>query len=183
MEIHYRNADIGDLDEVCLLVDRAVREMLRLNIRQWDEQYPVRADFEQDIEQRQLFVGTLNGRIVVVFVLNQVCDAEYQNGAWTYDGKDFCVIHRLCVNPSDQNRGIAKNALQYIESSLKERGIFWIRLDVFSKNPYAFRLYDHLGYVRVGTADWRMGSFYLMEKQIAAGKKKGEQKHWKTMRA
>lgn len=46
-------------------------------------------------------------------------------------------MHRLCVNPVFQNRGIAKSALLHIENELKAISIH---------------------------ADWRKGKFYLMEK-------------------
>jgi predicted GNAT family acetyltransferase len=39
-------------------------------------------------------------------------------------------------------------------------------LDAFSLNPFALRLYEKIGYVRVGEANWRKGLFYLYEKKI-----------------
>lgn len=70
------------------------------------------------------------------------------------------------MNPIFQNKGIAKSTLFYIEKQLKEIGIHVIRLDVFSDNPFALRLYNSLGYSKVGHADWRKGKFFLMEKRF-----------------
>ena len=39
-----------------------------------------------------------------------------------------------------------------------------IRLDVFSENPFAQKLYRKNGYVTRGSAEWRKGRFDLMEK-------------------
>lgn len=41
-----------------------------------------------------------------------------------------------------------------------------VRLDIFSQNPHALRLYTKLGYAPVGTVRWRMGDFILMEKKL-----------------
>lgn len=41
-----------------------------------------------------------------------------------------------------------------------------VRLDVFSKNPYAIRLYENNSYEKRGNVCWRKGEFYLMEKKI-----------------
>lgn len=56
--------------------------------------------------------------------------------------------------------------MQFIERKLKKLNIKAIRLDVFSQNPYAINLYTHMGYSKVGYADWRKGRFYLMEKYL-----------------
>lgn len=41
-----------------------------------------------------------------------------------------------------------------------------IRLDVFSQNPFALKLYEKCGYAKTGTVNWRKGIFYLMEKYL-----------------
>lgn len=76
------------------------------------------------------------------------------------------MIHRLCVSPDFQNKGIAQTTLVHIELELKSLGIKAIRLDVFCKNPYAMKLYANSGYHRVGIANWRKGKFLLMEKLL-----------------
>lgn len=166
MDIIYRNADLTDLEEICDLVSRAKENMIEHDILQWDEFYPVEEDFRWDIEKRQLYVGLLEEQIAVICVLNQEYDAEYEEGDWKYTDGPFYVIHRLCVNPAFQNRGIAGHTLLHMEEELKKRGVCSIRLDVFSQNPFALKLYQSLGYCRVGCVDWRKGRFYLMEKQI-----------------
>ena len=162
--LQYRKATLDDLEEVYALVSRAVDVMIRHNILQWDELYPTREDFQDDITNNHLYVGLINERIVVVFALNQECEIEYENGLWKYPDKPYYVLHRLCVHPDFQNHGIAKHTLLHIEAELLKNDIHAIRLDVFSNNPYALRLYDSLNYARVGYANWRKGKFYLLEK-------------------
>ena len=162
--LKYRKAIPSDMEEICNLVHNAVEVMEQHHIFQWDELYPTKEDFQEDIDKGQLYVGLADGQIAVVYTLNQECDKEYENGKWKYKEESFYVVHRLCVNPIFQNKGIARTTLLYIEKQLIEKGIHVIRLDAFSDNPFAIRLYDSLGYSKVGYADWRKGRFLLMEK-------------------
>lgn len=166
MILKYRKAVSSDLKEICRMVRTAVDAMEKNHIFQWDDLYPTKEDFQKDIDEGQLYVGIMNIQIVVVYTLNQKYDKEYENGKWKYEDEPFCIVHRLCVHPAFQNRGIAKSTLLHIEKQLTEMGIHVIRLDVFSNNPFALSLYDFLGYSKVGYADWRKGKFFLMEKRF-----------------
>ena len=101
-----------------------------------------------------------------IYVINKECDEEYSDGNWKYPDSSYSVIHRLCVNPKYQNQGIGKLTLQHIERQVKKQGSETIRLDVFSLNPYALKMYKKLGYSKTGEVHWRKGKFYLMEKKI-----------------
>lgn len=166
MHIEYRMAELKDLKEIWKLVQNAVNTMIQQNILQWDEIYPNEEVLRQDIEKKQLYVGIYDKQVAVLYVINQEYEEEYKNGNWKYEDKSFCVIHRLCVNPIFQNRGIGRTTMQYIEKEVSSMGFQAIRLDAFTGNPFALKLYDNLGYSRVGYADWRKGRFYLMEKYL-----------------
>lgn len=166
MNIEYRLADNNDLNKIVMLVKDAINVMEKSNIHQWDLLYPTKEDFQEDIINRQLYVGTIGGELAVVFVLNQDYDEQYKNGKWAFPDKKYYIIHRLCVNPLYQNNGIGRKTMQYIEEKLRDMDIQAIRLDAFSKNPYAIKLYENMGYSKVGVVDFRKGRFYLMEKYI-----------------
>lgn len=162
----YRLAEEKDIDEICKLIKDAINSMEEQGIFQWDDIYPGKADFLADIQKQQLSVGVLNDDIAVVYTVNDECDKAYENGRWNYPDCRYRIIHRLCVNPIYQNRGIAKDTLSYIENELHKCNVEAIRLDVFSENPFALSLYRNAGYEEVGFADWRKGRFYLMEKRL-----------------
>ena len=136
------------------------------DIHQWDEIYPDKAILAEDIRQNLMYIGEIDNKIAVCFVLSEECDEEYKNGKWQWPDSKFCVIHRLCVNPDFQNQGIAGKTLEYIESLCKSQGYDSIRLDCFTENPYSRKLYDKAGYSVVGYADWRKGRFELLEKKL-----------------
>lgn len=155
-----------DLDEVFAMFRAAIDEMNLQGIPQWDEIYPDRDILSHDIIVGQLFVGRIQGKIVCAYVLNNDCDGEYHLGDWKYPMEYARIVHRLCVHPNYQRRGIARSTMLYIEQQARKLGARSIRLDAFTLNPHALRLYENLGYNRTGMVTWRKGDFYLMEKLI-----------------
>ena len=166
MEILYRQAVTDDLDAIERLAQQAVNEMVSQGIDQWDELYPVREDFEQDIQSGQMSLGILGGEIAVIYTINRECEPEYESAEWDSPDKPFCILHRLCVHPVFQNQGIARQTMEHIEREAAAKGVQAIRLDVFSQNPHALKLYQNCGFKKVGTVRWRKGEFYLMEKYL-----------------
>lgn len=167
MDIQYRQAEPADLDGITSLAGQAAVQMASQGIDQWDELYPIREDFEQDINSGQLTVGTVGDEIVVFYTINREYEPEYESAEWKSPNKSFFILHRLCVNPLFQNQGIARQTMEHIEREAAAKGIEAIRLDVFSRNPHALKLYQNRGFERVGKAEWRKGLFYLMEKYLA----------------
>ncbi len=162
----YRSASEKDLKEICSFVNSAIVQMENNDIFQWDNSYPAPNDFLADIQKGQLYVGISDEEIAVVYALNKEYDVQYRNGKWRYPDREFRILHRLCVSPKYQRKGAAKDALRHIEAELRKSGIEAIRLDVFSSNPHALALYLNSGYEKVGTAEWRKGKFFLMEKYL-----------------
>ena len=164
--LEFKRARQTDIDGICALVASAIIHMQEQKIFQWDEKYPTRVDFLDDLRENTLFVGTIEGKLAVTFTVNQTCDPEYDDGDWKYPDEEYRIIHRLCVNPTFQGRGVAGCTLRHIEEELRRQGIGAVRLDSFTQNPTAVALYTKNGYERTGFADWRMGRFWLMEKRL-----------------
>lgn len=170
IKILFQRAELSDLQEVVALFQNAIDNMNKNNILQWDELYPDEEVLRADIEKKEMFVGRYQNRIASVYVLSDEYDAEYDHADWQYPEASFIILHRLCVHPDFQNRGIARETMEQLEQQVRESGIETIRLDAFSDNPYALRLYYGLGYHKTGTANWRKGLFYLYEKKLTASK-------------
>ncbi len=160
----YRLGTIQDLDGICSLIKDAITEMEAHGIYQWDELYPLRSDFEEDILNNTLYVVYEEDMLVAFYVISEECDEQYNNAQWKYE--DAYILHRFCVSPKVQNRGIGKAVLLHVEKQIKDMGYQSIRLDAYTKNPFAQRLYLHNGYETRGYADWRKGRFSLMEKKL-----------------
>jgi len=165
-EITVRKANRKDINLVLEIFRSAINVMVANGILQWDDIYPDEKILYEDIQKNQMFLGEIDGKIVSIFTLNQECDEEYKNGNWNYKRSSFAVIHRFCVNTNFQHMGIGTKIMNIIEEMLKEDKIETIRLDAFSLNPYALKLYENLGYIKVGAVNWRKGLFYLYEKKL-----------------
>ena len=71
MILKYRNATPNDIEEIYSIIRTAIDAMERDNIFQWDDLYPAKEDFQEDVNKNQLYVGSVNGQIAVVYTLNQ----------------------------------------------------------------------------------------------------------------
>ena len=162
--IDCRKGTAEDLNAVCAMIEAAKVTMRSGGIDQWDEEYPTRADLARDIETGTLFMVTDGGEPAAVYVISEEAEEEYDKCSW--ENGNPCVLHRFCVSPERQNRGLGKLILDRIEKQLSGMGYDSVRLDVFSQNPGALHLYEKSGYVRRGFADWRKGRFWLMEKKL-----------------
>ena len=166
MELEFRRAGTDDLDALVALYGAAAQDMWEKGIDQWDEYYPDREILTEDVESGDMTLGFLDGQLACAWVVNREYDPEYELGAWEHTEGDFCVLHRLCVNPEMQGRGLARQAMARMEKTALEQGFDSVRLDVFSQNLHAQRLYERLGYRRTGEVRFRKGIFYLMEKKL-----------------
>lgn len=169
MKTSVRLADKRDLENVLFIFKSAIELMKIQNIPQWDEIYPNETVLSEDILKKQLYIMNIDEKTASIFVLNKECDNEYKNGNWEFPNAEYTVVHRLCVNPKLQNQGIGKLTMRFAEKIAKDMGAETIRLDCFTKNPFAFSMYRKLGYKVTGYADWRKGRFYLMEKLLKNG--------------
>ena len=166
MELEFRRAGTDDLDALVALYGAAAQDMREKGIDQWDEYYPDREILAEDVESGDMTLGLLDGQLACAYVVNREYGPEYELGAWEHTEGDFCVLHRLCVNPEMQGRGLARQAMARMEKNARDQGFDSVRLDVFSQNLHAQRLYERLGYRRTGEVRFRKGIFYLMEKKL-----------------
>ncbi len=164
INLSFKKAAVSELEDIFDIYRAAIANMNANGIPQWDELYPTKEIIGEDIERGEHYIGLSQGSIVSAFTLNTDCDSQYDSAAWCLKDKPFTVIHRLCVSPELQNCGIGRETMLQIERLAHSEGLASIRLDAFSQNPYALRLYEGLGYRRTGTAIFRKGLFFLYEK-------------------
>lgn len=164
--MEFRLGTTQDLGLVCLLIKDAIAEMEKNGIYQWDEVYPARSDFEEDIKNNNLYVVFDEDMLIAFYVISGEYDEQYNNAEWKCEADSAYILHRFCVSPKVQNRGIGKKILRHIEHQIKDMGYKSVRLDTFTENPFAQKLYRHNGYESRGYADWRKGRFDLMEKKL-----------------
>jgi GNAT superfamily N-acetyltransferase len=165
-QVTVRKAIESDFPQLLALYQTAIGRMQSLGIDQWDELYPNAEVIRDDIANGHSYVLTIGDQIASAFALNHSCDPEYADGNWEYPAASYIVVHRLCVNPPFQHQGIGAKTMLAVESIAKGMGVEAVRLDAFSLNPYARKLYSRLGYSEAGTIRLRKGQFILLEKKL-----------------
>ncbi len=140
-------------------------------IYQWDDIYPDRATLHTDIEKQHMQVIEVDGQIAGMISINDEQSHEYQNAQWRYPGRAL-VVHRLTIAPTHQRQGLATRLMEFAERTAESQGYSTIRLDAFPQNPAATGLYEHLGYEKAGTVQFRKGRFFCFEKSVGKPEKK-----------
>ena len=156
-----------DVVAVMEVIRRCIADMTARGIDQWDEIYPNVETVLADVRARTLHVASLDERSLIgLFTLDTTEDPRWAVAEWSITGVPVGVVHRLMVDPQHQGRGIARALMEVAESQARDRGLGVIRLDCFSENPQALRLYAGLGYRDAGGARLRKGLFRCLEKRL-----------------
>jgi ribosomal protein S18 acetylase RimI-like enzyme len=146
------------------ITQRCIENLDKQGIYQWDEIYPSKKDFLDDIHNKSLYVITVADKILGCICINQVKDPGYENANWL--GSRFFVIHKIIIDPRNEDQGFGRFAMYYAEDVARLAKKDSIRLDCFKENLRANRFYQKLGYVIRGETLFRKGMFNLYEKMI-----------------
>ena len=135
-----------DIPAVMGLVRRVVPLMRAAGNLQWDESYPNAVVFEQDIEQKQLWVAEIDDAIAGVAAVTTDREPEYVEAGWDVD-EPAVMVHRLAVDPEFRRAGVAAGLMRKAEEVAAKRGISAMRVDTNTQNDATQRLFPKLGYV------------------------------------
>ena len=147
--IKIKLAKLSDLDRVKEIAEACAEKMIEDNIFQWNEKYPSKEIFREDIKNNDLFVAWINSEIVGCIMLSSYKDDVYKNVKWISEDNNNLYIHRLAVHPSFQKKGIARKMMDYAEAYAKSKNHKSVRLDTFSKNHRNNKFYKLRGYIKL----------------------------------
>jgi ribosomal protein S18 acetylase RimI-like enzyme len=150
MDMNIAVATIRQLSAVKRLYTAVTGHLRRSGISQWDRFYPNRWVIGQDLKRGQLFAVLQGDTCVGAVVVNERQNTQYAGLAWRDQTGKPAVIHRLAVHPEFQGQGIGKRLLHYAEELARAQGSTSIRLDAYTANPTAIRMYERAGYTTVG---------------------------------
>lgn len=161
-------AEKQDLRDIINIIFKCIEFMENQRIYQWDEFYPNSDILENDIDNKGGYIVKQGRESVAYVAIDQEQPPEYTEINWFTNGRKVLVIHRLAVHPEFQQKGIAKQILKFIENFAKKNDYSCIRLDAYSENIKALKLYEGLAYKKVGQLYFprREFPFYCYEKNI-----------------
>ena len=155
-----RRAKLLDIDKITTITRACAAKMIAENIFQWNDSYPNKEVFLNDLERDELFVYLVDAKVIGSIVISTYKDPEYEEVQWLTPDSSHYYIHRLAVDPEYQGKGYAKELMDFAEEMAVKNSIASIRLDTFSKNPRNNRFYVARGYKRLGDIYFRKQSEY-----------------------
>lgn len=138
-----------DLIRILEITKNCAVKMDAMGIYQWNENYPNRNAFIDDIKNNELLVFTKGALLVGCIALCTKMDDVYKDVKWLTKDVKSLYVHRLAVDPQFQKKGIGKKLMDYAEDFAKKNNFISIRLDTFSKNKNNMRFYERRGYKRL----------------------------------
>lgn len=146
-----RIATPSDIDALLNITKACAKHMISNNIFQWNEHYPNKSAFENDVQRNELYVLEDASKLIGCIVISTHMDEEYKPIKWLTENKNNIYIHRVAVHPKYQGKGYAQQLMRYAESFGKDNGYTSIRLDTFSQNTRNQKFYDKRGYKKLGS--------------------------------
>ena len=138
-----------DLTPILEITKNCAVKMDAMGIYQWNENYPNRNAFIDDIKNNELLVFTKGALLVGCIALCTKMDDVYKDVKWLTKDVKSLYVHRLAVDPQFQKKGIGKKLMDYAEDFAKKNNFISVRLDTFSKNKNNMRFYERRGYKRL----------------------------------
>ena len=159
-----------DFSAVCALYQSVCAGMAASSSPQWVwGEYPA-----EDILQNTLDAGTLyiakNGDDLQCAVTVDTCfDPEYAGVNWLFGVKPG-AFHRLAIAPAHQGKGLGKQAIEAVCDLLRAQGCDALRIDTYSTNIGAQKLYTRVGMRKAGEVRFfhRPLPFYCYELALNA---------------
>ena len=161
-----RQGCMNDLPEILTMVKKTLVIMNQEGNDQWSDKYPNEEIFKKDIENNALFVGIIDDKVVASLTIDQISGKGYDKISWTYDDRQFMIIHRLVVDPDFRGGGIARILLDCADSYSKDKKINYLKTDTYSVNNKAQNLFVKNGFNKVGSTffEGKDKPFYCYEK-------------------
>ena len=156
-----REATVNDLDAILKITKSCAKKLVSKNIFQWNEYYPKRNVFENDLYNKWLYVTVKENKVIGSVCVSDLIDDEYATVKWlTPNNNNNIYIHRLAVDPDYQGVGYAQKMMSFAEEFAKKNKYRSIRLDTFSKNMKNQKFYKQRGYKKLGEIFFPNQSMY-----------------------
>ena len=155
-----REATVNDLDAILKITKSCAKKLVSKNIFQWNEYYPNRNVFENDLYNKWLYVTVKENKVIGSVCVSDLIDDEYATVKWLTPNNNNIYIHRLAVDPDYQGVGYAQKMMSFAEEFAKKNEYKSIRLDTFSKNMKNQKFYKQRGYKKLGEIFFPNQSMY-----------------------
>lgn len=144
-----RKALFTDIDKILEITAACANHMIANGIYQWNEHYPNKKAFDEDVNRNELYVLEVGETIIGCIAITNQIDGEYKTVNWLTPNKNNLYIHRLAVQPNQQGKGYAQLLMGFAEEYAIKNNYTSIRLDTFSQNRKNQKFYELRGYKKL----------------------------------
>lgn len=131
-----RKMNLDDLDQVLYITKKAKEYFKNNNIDQWQDNYPNRNTFLNDIKENRAYVLIDDNKIQSFATIGFEKEDDYENiyeGKWQFSG-EYITIHRICTRINTKRNGYASKIIEYFFEIAKRRNIDIARIDTHQDN-------------------------------------------------
>ncbi len=123
-------ACLNDIDDILKIANQAIAYFKSRNINQWQDGYPNKEVFLNDINNNSLYVVKEGGKLVSIFALYDHEDSynTIYDGKWHSDN-NYAVIHRIALADEYKGKGVAKLIIDFVKEKYS-----YIRIDTHKDN-------------------------------------------------
>ena len=146
-----QRAKISEISDILTIIKACSSFMINKGIFQWNEQYPSKEAFLEDLERNELYVLKNENKLIGTIVVSTLMDKEYIPVKWLTKNENNIYIHRLAIHPDFQSKGYAQKLMDFGENYAKQYGFTSVRLDTFSQNKRNQQFYETRGYQKLGS--------------------------------
>lgn len=148
-----RRAVESDVTQILVIVKNIIDDMKKVDNDQWNEDYPTREIFLNDIKNNILLVYVENG--IVVGFLAIVKEKNYLKllELESANTEEFLVLHRLGIDVNHGRKGIAKALMVESENTAKDLNIKLLYGDTYEINVGMNSLFKTLNYIFLDRVD------------------------------
>ena len=137
------------LDRMCDITDQAKRQLRGLDVNQWQNGYPCRETWVQDIADGCTYLAMEDGSVQGIFAYKEGPDPSYAviDGAWlTGDDARYAALHRVCVADESKGKGVAGAMFQYAFDLACRANMASVRIDTHPENVPMRRALEKAGF-------------------------------------
>ncbi|GAA0358731.1 GNAT family N-acetyltransferase [Bacillus horti] len=151
MSISISLATREDSDQIIKLLKDTANWLQENNIDQWSYLRNGEEDNELRlaIQQQKTYIATYNDKLVGTFTLYDSPN-DWDKYIWGTMPPDALYLHRLATVRDQQNKGVGRMMIDWIEREYKRGDKKYIRLDCVSANEALNKYYRDAGFTFLG---------------------------------
>ncbi len=148
--LHLTPATSADFAAICELYQSVCAVMAKDASPQWVwGEYPSEDFLRESLDAGTLYIGKEADALLCAVTIDAHFDPEYADVNWLFGVKPG-AFHRLAISPDQQGRGLGKQAVAEVCRVLREMGCDTLRIDTYSPNEHAQKLYQRVGFRTAG---------------------------------